>query len=293
MSTLALTPTDERDVCDCHVHVIGPMQRYRLVDKRSYTPMPATAEDLIEMMQRCSVGRAVIVQPSVLGQDNTCTIDAMATIAQAGRQARAVAVLEHAVAPSQLDQWHRQGVRGLRVNLQSHASGDLSLARQALQLAASQCERNGWHVQLYVDRQTLYQLSEVIQALAVPVVLDHFAGLSADEPPDAAANYVFELLATGEAWIKLSGNYRITTDPLDPALGDLARQLAAINPDHLVWASDWPHTPSHSGQATVNPPVTPYRDIDTCALSEQVQHWLAPATAKQVLCDNPARLYGF
>ena len=280
-------------VCDCHVHVIGPFDRYPLSPLRSYTPQFATADHLVDMMQRLAIDRAVIVQPSIFGTDNSCSLEAVPRLQQAGLQGRVVAVLDGEVTPSQIDRLHRQGVRGLRVNLQSHAGAPLDQALDQIRAASAICERNGWHVQLFMDRQTIHATKEVLQSLPVPVVLDHFAGLCVDSVDDEPSRSVLELLASGQAWIKLSGTYRVTRDPFDERLKPLAQTLAAINPDRLVWASDWPHTPKHHGKASIEPPVKPYRSIDTAHLLHLIDTWLEPAVREQVLVDNPARLYEF
>jgi len=66
-----------RGSCDCHVHVIGPKQRFPLARERSYTPKDAPVRDLAAMLRRLQVTRAVVVQPSFYGSDNSCTLDAM------------------------------------------------------------------------------------------------------------------------------------------------------------------------------------------------------------------------
>ncbi len=124
-------PSVLRDVCDCHVHVIGPHDQYPLVPVRSYTPMHATATDLVAMMRRSGVDRALVVQPSVLGLDNRCSLNALEYLASQDLQGRAVAVLTTTLPASELDELHRAGVRGLRVNLQSNAGASLAQAREA------------------------------------------------------------------------------------------------------------------------------------------------------------------
>ena len=286
-------PSVLRDVCDCHVHVIGPHDQYPLVPLRSYTPMHATATDLVAMMRRSGVDRAVVVQPSVLGLDNRCSLDALEYLASQGLQGRAVAVLPTTLPASELDELDRAGVRGLRVNLQSNVGASLAQAREALQNAIRLCERHAWHVQLFVDRQMVQALASDIETAPVKVVLDHFAGLSVSECDDESSLAVLRLLGSGNTYIKLSGNYRVTDDAFDLRLADLARQLAIINPENLVWGSDWPHTPKHAGQAERQPTIKAYRDIDTPRLSRAVFDWFEPPLAQKVLVNNPARLYDF
>ena len=44
---------------------------------RGYTPPPASADELSALLQALHLSRVVIVQPSVYGSDNSCTLDGM------------------------------------------------------------------------------------------------------------------------------------------------------------------------------------------------------------------------
>ena len=73
------TPVDfdvPRGACDCHVHVFDPA-RFPYFSGRVYTPPEATAEDLLALQKQLHFDRVVIVQPSVYGVDNACTLDAI------------------------------------------------------------------------------------------------------------------------------------------------------------------------------------------------------------------------
>ena len=72
---------------DTHVHVFDPW-RFPYVSHRAYTPGAATAADLLRHLERVGCGRVVCVQPSVYGTNNACLLDALATLSQAGVQAR-------------------------------------------------------------------------------------------------------------------------------------------------------------------------------------------------------------
>ena len=43
----------------------------------SYTPPEAPLEGLLALQERLGLERVVIVQPSVCGNDNSCTLDAL------------------------------------------------------------------------------------------------------------------------------------------------------------------------------------------------------------------------
>src|SRR4051812_23107325 len=75
--------------CDTHFHVFGAQSRYPMDSRRSYTPHECTLDDYRQVMRAVGIARAVIVQPSVYGNDNTATLDALR---EGGPQFRAIAV---------------------------------------------------------------------------------------------------------------------------------------------------------------------------------------------------------
>ncbi|MBX6426514.1 MAG: amidohydrolase family protein [Variibacter sp.] len=277
--------------CDSHVHVVGPKAIFPLAARRSYTPMDAPVGALRAMLKRLGLDRAVLVQPSFYGTDNACLL---AALAELGEAARGVAVVAPDITAAELDTLHRAGVRGIRVNVVS--LGGLSTAEIAARLhdTAKLCLRNGWHIQAFMPSEAIVALAATLRALAVPVVIDHFGLVNPADLDGAPARQLIELLATGRVWVKLSAPYRITEDIADPRVGQLARRLADANPEQVVWASDWPHTPVHHGTPVDDDRETPYRDIDTARLLAQVAEWFPePRRQQSILVDNPARLYGF
>src|SRR3954468_4611231 len=57
--------------CDCHVHVFDP-DRFPYAPNRSYTPGPASVDDLLAFEDRIGMSRCVLVQASPYGSDNAC-----------------------------------------------------------------------------------------------------------------------------------------------------------------------------------------------------------------------------
>jgi len=92
------------------------------------------------------------------------------------------------------------------------------------------------------------------------------------------------LLDTGRVWVKLSGPMRCMPGDFPyPAVTAIARALVAYAPERLVWGSDWPHV-NMDGRAMPN-------DGD---LVDLIPEWIVPEAAqRQILVDNPNRLYGF
>src|SRR3569832_25046 len=274
---------------DCHVHAIGPKARLPLAKKRTYTPMDATTAQLAAMLKRLGLDRVVLVQPSFYGTDKACMIDCMAALPGS----RGGAVLPAEVPGSELDDLHKAGVRGLRVNIATGGTASVDQMRVDIAAAAKLCARNGWHAQSFAPASVLAPLSATLRALPVDTVIDHF-GLIAPEKPGDAADTLVALIESGKAWVKISGAYRIAADPADPRIDPLARRLVAANPERAVWGSDWPHTPRHDVRKPGEAEELPFQDIDTKGLLALVPRWPGDdALVKRVLVDNPARLYGF
>lgn len=276
--------------CDCHVHVIGPKDRFPLAPRRTYTPRDALTAELGAMLARLGLDRVVLVQPSIYGPDNDCMMDAVASL---GARARAVAVLAPDTPAAILDALHRDGVRGLRVNVASVASLAVDTIAADLDAAARLAARHGWHVQTFLPSSAIGPLSAAFLALPVPVVIDHF-GLVDPAADPAAAEPLMRLLDSGRVWVKLSGTYRIADDMDHAGIAPLARRLAGANPERVVWGSDWPHTPAHGHTHVESEEELAYRDLDTRSLLDAVRGWFPDAASQQrLLVDNPARLYDF
>jgi hypothetical protein len=167
--------------CDCHVHIVGPLERYPQLPERSYTAGVASLDTLRRIGAARGIARFVIVQPSFYGTDNSATLDALDAL---GGDGRGVAVIDpNTTSPGTLAAFHRRGVRGLRVNLYSPIkppAGDRLDAAFAATAAVAQAM--SWHVQVIAPLGTLLQNSEVLARAAVPVVVDHY-GLYGRAPP--------------------------------------------------------------------------------------------------------------
>jgi predicted TIM-barrel fold metal-dependent hydrolase len=286
MATMAFPPPGS---CDCHVHVVGPRQRFPLPPERAYTPRDARVGAPATLLQRLRLTRTVVVQPSFYGTDNACTLDAIAQL----DDARGVAVLPAETGEAELDALHAQGIRGLRVNVATVGGAPAGRVRELIEAAARLCEPHGWHVQIFATADAIEAMAPLLRALPVDSVLDHF-GLISPAVPEGAVNVVTRLLEGGKTWVKISGAYRIAEDPNDPRIGPLARRLCDANPNRIVWGSDWPHTPRLEERRPNSEEELPYQNIDTAGLLALLPRWLEDdALLQRVLVTNPARLYGF
>jgi predicted TIM-barrel fold metal-dependent hydrolase len=271
---------------------VGPQDAYPMVADRQYTPGPASHEQLLAHMARVGLGRVVIVQPSFYGTDNRCMLDSLRRLEGAGR---GVAVLPTTVSRQELDDLAAQGVRGVRINLESAHGHDPAVANAALNEWAQRIGPLGWHIQIYAALDVVAAVAPRLQCLQLPTVLDHFAMIPAVTPVgDGRIHAVLELFAQGCSYVKLSAPYRISPSPAlhRVQITRLAQQLIAANPQRLLWGSDWPHTNRDPAAGPLQPSA--YRVIDPGGLLGALDDWAPdPLLREQILVGNPARLYGF
>ena len=278
---------------DCHMHVLGPFERFPLAAKRAYTVAEAPLAAHEKMKRAVGLERTVLVQASGHGTDNGALL---AALAQLGPRGRAVAVVDIRTPARELESMHAAGVRGLRLNFQTlreRYSGDAAHWLAKFAALAAPC---GWHLQLFCGAELLVETESMLVKSKTSIVIDHM-GL-----PDAAAGVaqpgfqtVLRLLRSANIWVKLAGADRITrsTGKLRDAI-PFMQALAADAPGRLVWGSDWPHIGFHSGKAVHGDAILPYRHLDAGELLDVLIEAVPDTnTRRAILADNPQRLYGF
>lgn len=278
--------------CDCHVHVFGDPARYPFFAGRTYTPDTATVQELRQLLAALHLDRVVIVQPSVYGTDNTCTLDAMNEL---GSRARGVAVIDESTSEATLDRFAKAGIKGIRLNLAQVGITEPAAALKAFQAAANRAKTRGWHVQFNTSLQVIDAISTQLLASPVPLVFDHFGGArgsaGVNQPGFAA---LVGLVKAGKAYVKISGAAdSVSTRPPDyPDALPLARALVAANSQRVLWGSSWPHPGSAPGRKPTD--LAPNGQTDDGLVLNLLPVWVPDArTRRAILVDNPARLYEF
>jgi len=279
--------------CDSHTHVFGDPHRFPFATPRQYSPEPASVEEMRALHRALHTQRVVIVQPSVYGADNACTLDG---IKQLGAIARGVAVIDEKTTDAALDEMARGGIRGIRINLETSGQTDPAASRKQFAAAVERIKDRKWHIQIYTRLSVIESLKDQVAASPLPVVFDHFGGAQAPlglEQPGFPT--LVNLVRSGKAYVKISGAYRCSTKaPNYPDVAPFAQALIAANPQRILWGSDWPHPDSSQVPGRKVTDIAPLYQIDDGALLNQLPFWAPDAAVrKTILVENPAKLYGF
>ncbi len=268
--------------CDAHAHIMGPRARYAYSPARIYTPPDCLLPDYLRMLGTIGVERAVLVQPSVYGTDNTVMLEA---IKAAGKRFCGVAVVTEGISDADLKKLDAAGVRGVRVNIvdvKDRKPGTLPL--ESLKRLAQRIAQLGWHVEFLMHVDEFPDLDRAFTNFPVEIVLGHLGYMKTDKGLDNAGfQAVLRLMKAGRAWVKLTGPFRITTDPLPyPDTTPFARALLQANSERVIWGTDWPHV------------MLKGKMPNDGELADLLSDWIPDARLReQVLVRNPARLYGF
>lgn len=262
---------------DCHAHIFGPQDRYPLLPRTHFVPPVCTLADYVKMLRTIGCERAVLVQPSVYGTDNTAIEEALQSDEF---PLRGVAVVSADVTDRELERLHAIGFRGIRVNTASATPG---LKLEDAARIAERIKALGWHLQFFVNVTENPGIADVLADLPVNIVIDHFGRVAArdglDAPPFRA---LLRLLKREHCYAKLMGPYFVSDAPGFPDVAPFARAMVATAPDRIVWGTDWPH-PSAKEKLP--------NDGD---LADLLAVWVPDEAArKRILVDTPQRLYGF
>jgi predicted TIM-barrel fold metal-dependent hydrolase len=276
--------------CDCHTHVFGDRRRFPFTPNRTYTPESASVEEMRALHHALHTTRVVIVQPSVYGTDNACTLDG---IKQLGPNARGIAVIDDQTPDAALDDMEHGGMRGIRINLATAGQTDPELGRRRFETALTRIGKRKWHVQMYTQLSVIEAMQKELAASPVPVVFDHFGGAQASAGPSQRGfDVLLDLVRSGRAYVKVSAPYRGSTSAPDFAdMAPLAKALVAANVRRILWGTDWPHPDTTPGRAPTE--ISPLRQIDDGRVFNQFASWTTAAERKSILVDNPKELYGF
>jgi predicted TIM-barrel fold metal-dependent hydrolase len=239
------------------------------------------------MIAVIGIERAVVVQPSVHGLDNSATLDA---VKNSKGNFRGVGRIDDRTSKDELKRLHDGGIRGVRFNLLDRPRGNVQPA--VLDRCVGNIVDLGWSVDLHIDMKNLIEQEHRIRNMPVPVVIDHIARVKpAGGLSQPGFQLLLELVQLKHVWVKVSGADKICNTQVHSYFGlpfievvPYARAVIAVAPDRVIWGTDWPHSNNFTPGRTPN-------DGDLVDLLAE----FAPdkAIRKKLLVDNPSVLYGF
>jgi 2-pyrone-4,6-dicarboxylate lactonase len=283
---------------DSHMHVIGPFDRFPLSPQTKYEPFAATWQEQKEILiDRLGFWGYVVVQATCHGTDNRVVIDALEHME--GRAAGVASVTED-VTTEELQRMHDVGVRGVRFAFLPHIAREAAPA-EMIQRIASKIEPFGWHVDLYFLPETFEVMDPLIRSLPTKVLIDHM-GRPDVNTPVPENDYFQRLLDLGGSrddifWkITSPDRYTRSARPADwPVVLPFAHELLKQFPGNVISGTDRPRPNMNTVILTGRgePPNKMPNDGDIA------NHWIWPSVhknpevLKQVLVDNPRKLYDF
>ncbi|HUQ73277.1 MAG TPA: amidohydrolase family protein [Burkholderiales bacterium] len=270
--------------CDAHFHVFGPEGSYPYVPDLRYKPPHAPLDAYLAEAKHMGIERYVLVQPSAYGRDNRCMLDAMRVIGT--KQCRGIVDVDETATERELDDMHRLGVRGVRVNVNPIKPEEPGFSRTMLHRIDTldrRCAERGWMLDFLTPGWLTRELLPVFERLKAAFSVAHMgmflAKHGASQP--GFRDFVAFVAGSEHCWVKLTGVYRISTAPAFADAAPLARALIEAAPARLIWGSDYPHL-SFADKVSS---MSLYRLFETWAPDEP--------TRQRILVDNPRRCFGF
>jgi predicted TIM-barrel fold metal-dependent hydrolase len=271
---------------DSHIHVIDP-EKYPLASGATYKPHPALLPEAIKHAQKIGVPNLVFVQVSTFGTDNSCQLDGLKSVGVS--KGRAVIEFNPAtVAGEELQSFHEQGVRGVRINLKSvgkELSGD-ELRELVMQYAKVIAPMKKWALDLHIALAMIPHLEPLLPELhdaGTNIVIDHMGsppGIKRNMSDHAGWDVMLRLLRKYDNFhVKISAPYRCSRDRGFGSSEVVVRPLLeARQGKGVLWASDWPHTRFYD--TDIKPWVD--RCLDWCDGDQEVANALFRDNAKLV-----------
>ena len=262
---------------DAHCHVFGPQAQFPFSAKAKYQPQDAGPDQLFALRDRLGFARNIIVQASCHGTDNAATLDA---IAKSNGRARGVAVVDPAISEADLHALHEGGIRGIRFNFLKRLVDDAPKDK-FLDVAARLPA--GWHVVVYFEADILAELRSFLDAIRVPLLIDHMGRPDVSQGPDGPDMRAFRALLDSRPDISFKATCPDRLDPAGPPWDEFARAVAPLvadYPDRALWGTDWPHPnmqdaiPDDGQLVDMIPQIAPTADLQ-----------------QRLLVQNPMRLY--
>jgi 2-pyrone-4,6-dicarboxylate lactonase len=275
-----LTFSPPAKACDAHCHVFGPASEFPYSDIRKYTPKDAPKQELFALHKKLGFERAVLVQASCHGTDNSAMVD---MLEHAQGRYRGVAIIDENCSADELKRLHHAGVRGIRFNFLTRLV-DIKPDDYYLKIADKVADL-GWHIVVYFESENLHKFESLIKKFQMPIVIDHMGRPDVTQGVQSETfQRICQLVATRpDNWIKVSCVERVSQAgaPYSDVI-PFAKYLVDNFPDQVLWGTDWPHP---NMEPNIPDDSLLVNNIPLIATTAELQ--------KKLLVDNPHRLYQF
>ncbi len=265
--------------CDSQVHVYGDPARYPVRPGTAYDPPDATFDDVLTLHRTLGIERGLIVQATCYGTDHRLLIEALAR--GEGRY-RGCAIIDDSVSGKELLRLHEAGVRGARFNFAKALK--IAITPESFKRSVERIAELGWFAKIFTLEDEFAEYAPLFEALRLPVVVDHMGGLDFGKGlHQPGMEIILKFLKKGNWWVMVSSGDRhsITGFPWSDAI-PFARSFIDAAPDRVVWGTDWPHV-IYDGKMP----------NDTDLLELFYRYAPEDELRRQILVENPARLFGF
>lgn len=279
------------DACDCHHHILD-IENYPVHSSQNVEFESATVEDYQKLKNKLGIKRNVIVSVAAYGYDNRNTIAALKKMGS--ENSRAIITLKDDVTEEELNYYHALGVRGVRIWNRFPNSIDY------MEKLAYKIERLNWHMCIIpCSADDILTYKDRLSNLPCQLVFDHMGFIPPEEGiKHKAFDIIKSLILNNQAWVKISGIYYLDRAPEYSKNVDLSRKFVEINPERVLWGTDWPHIgnmvkgcPALSNNFESTEQKSSVSDILLVKkLMEQVPD---SEIRHKILVENPKRLYGF
>lgn len=270
--------------CDAHLHIFGKPYEYPYKAELRYKPPIATVDEYKVLANILGIKRMVLVQPSAYGRDNSCQLDAAEQLGM--DVCRVIVDIDENISDSELEELHRRGARGVRINVnpvQPLTSGLADMLIPRIKIMEKRCMEIGWNLDFLFPDWLTAEMIPHLSKLRVPFTIAHI-GMNKGCHGTSSLGFrkLIDLMKNGDGfcWIKLTASYRISNNPDYSDVIPLAQAVIDAAPERIIWGSDYPHVSFMQHDS-----IKLFNLLERIAPEEKMR--------RSILVDNPARLYRF
>ncbi len=220
---------------DTHTHIWDSLEFSNKVKKRYIPNYIFTQKNLETIMNRYNIEKAVLVQASFLGDNNSLLVK---TLKKNPKRYRGVIVLDNFDTYSNLKSilinYNKIGVKGIRFNLIEKELPNFQENR--FKELFSILTHLNWHLEIHANEDDICSLFKNFNNYNLKIVLDHFARPSKEKYSN---EFISVLKKEFNLYIKVSANYRFNDYKIDNFISTL---LVLLGKNRLLWGSDCPFT---------------------------------------------------